>query len=160
MARTRFLAMVPAILLAAATVAACSSGPARPATLCGRITQVGHLAVTRTGTFPGDHYHFSFPATMTVSSPARARAVATAACALPAALTAPHTCPRDIGPLYRLTFLTAADHQLAVITADATGCRTVAGHLDHARIADSGFWTALGQAMGLAHPGWNALAGT
>ena len=159
MARTRFLAMVPAVLLAAATVAACS-GPARPAALCGQITQVGHLAVARTGTFPGDHYHFSFPATVTVSSPARARAVATAACALPPALTAPHTCPRDTGPLYRLTFLTAADHELAVITADATGCRTVAGHLDHARIADSGFWAALGQAMGLAHPGWNALAGT
>ena len=159
MARTRFLAMVPAVLLAAAALAACS-GPARPATLCGQITHVGRLAVTRTGTFPGDHYRFTFPATVTVSGSARARAVATAACALPAALTAPHTCPRDVGPLYRLTFLTAADHQLAVITADATGCRTVAGHLGHARIADSGFWAALGQAMGLAHPGWNALAGT
>ncbi|MHB1876255.1 MAG: hypothetical protein ACYCPF_15515 [Streptosporangiaceae bacterium] len=159
MARTRFLAMGAAILLAAAALAACS-GPARPATLCGQFTQVSRLAVTRTGTIPGDHYHFSFPATVTVSSPARARAVATAACALPAALTAPHTCPRDTGPLYRLTFLTAADHKLAVITADATGCRTVAGHLDHARIADSGFWAVLGQAMGLADPGWKALAGT
>jgi hypothetical protein len=34
MARTRFLAMGAAILLAAAALAACS-GPARPATLCG-----------------------------------------------------------------------------------------------------------------------------
>jgi hypothetical protein len=149
---------------AAPSSAAASSGPlqgsvpvgAGPA-LCAGLAHLTGLTVTRAVTLP-NHPHFSFPATVTLSQPAQARAVASAACQLPELPRVVMTCPADLGVVYHLSF-TAPGRTYPPLTAAATGCGKLAG-LDTTRQAIPGFWVSLGKAMGLASPDPQTFAGS
>ena len=82
---------------------------------------VTRLVVSRVSALPQNHLHFAFPAGITVSSPARARAVAAAVCGLPAMPRGPMSCPADLGVSYRLSFA-AGSRSFPVVTAAAGGC--------------------------------------
>ena len=96
----------------------------------------------------GDGRVFSFPRTVVIERSARLVALARALCALPPMPAGARSCPVDF--LLRYT-LTAAQPR-ARISIDPSGCQTVSG-LGAARWAATrpGFWTALGDAIGLAH---------
>lgn len=137
-----------------------SSNSAPAATALGRaLSQLDRLVVVRSNAFPQNHMRFSFPAEMTVSDPAKVQAVARALLALPPVPSGAFAVPIDLGVTYRLIFATAHE-QLPAINVDATGAQTVRG-LGRTRWAASspGFWTTLGKAMGLAHPGNGAFRG-
>jgi hypothetical protein len=128
------------------------AGPA----VCAGIPHLTSLTVTRVMSLP-NRFHFSFPATIKVSDPAQARAVATAACQLPQLPRVMMTCPADLGVTYRLGFA-AAGRAYPVVTASAAGCAKLVG-LDMTRKAVPAFWVTLGKAMGLASPGAPAFIG-
>ena len=129
------------------------AGPA----LCAGIPHLTGLTVTRVITLP-NHPHFSFPATVRLSAPAQARAVASAACQQPELPRVMMTCPADLGVTYRLAFA-APGRDYPPVTAAATGCAKLAG-LDGTRQATPAFWASLGKAMGLASPDAQAFAGS
>jgi hypothetical protein len=128
------------------------------AALCSKQAAVTRLVVSRVTALPQNHLHFAFPAGITVSSPARARAVAGMVCGLP---TVPHgamSCPADWGVTYRLNFA-AGSESFRVVTAGAGGCGVVTGAGPArwtARVP--GFWTGLAHAMGISRGA--ALQGT
>ena len=103
-------------------------GPASPGSTALCSTQVGvtRLVVSRVTGLPRNHLHFAFPAGVTVSSPARARAVAAAVCGLPPMPRGPMSCPVDLGLGYRLSFA-AGSRSFPVVTVTPGGCGGVAG---------------------------------
>jgi type IV pilus biogenesis protein CpaD/CtpE len=126
--------------------------------LCSKQAGVTRLVVSRVSALPQNHLHFAFPAGITVSSPARARAVAGMVCGLPAVPQGAMSCPADWGVSYRLQFA-AGSASFPVVTARAGGCGVVTGAGPArwpARVP--GFWTVLAHAMGLS--GGAALQGT
>ena len=134
------------------------SGPARGSALCLAPASVTRLVVSRAATLPQNHLHFAFPAGVTVSSPARARAVAAAVCGLPTFPRGPMSCPADMGLSYRLSFA-AGSGSFPVVSVAAAGCGGVTGAGPVRWTARSpGFWTVLAHAMGIAQGG--ALRGT
>ncbi len=135
-------------------------GPASPGSTALCSTQVGvtRLVVNRVTSLPRNHLRFAFPAGITVSSPARARAVAAAVCGLPLMPRGPMSCPVDLGLGYRLSFA-AGSRSFPVVTVTPGGCGGVAGAGPERWTARSpGFWTVLAHGMGLAHG--TALRGT
>lgn len=104
--------------------------------------------------------HFPFPARVSVTSAAKARAVAAAICALPAMPSGVVVCPAQFpGTTYRLWF-TEAGRRLPVVTAQATGCEVVHGAGKVRRASTSpAFWTSLAEAMQLYRPRPNAFQG-
>ena len=100
----------------------------------------------------------AFPSQGIVVSPAHARAVARALCALP---TMPHgifNCPALFpGTSYQLRF-TADGRALPVVTIEATGCETVTGAGPARRALSPGFWRVLATAAGLSPPGQAAFS--
>jgi hypothetical protein len=93
------------------------------------------------------------PSQATVISPAQARAVARALCALPTMPRGILNCPALFpGTNYQLRF-TAAGRTLPVVTIEATGCETVTGVGPVRRALPSGFWRVLATAAGLSPPG-------
>jgi hypothetical protein len=156
-------------LVAGATVLAAGCGsqvattssatqPASPArtstagggTLCAKPATVTRLLVSRADALPQNHLHFAFPARVTVSSPAWARAAAEAVCGLPRTPRTPMSCPADMGLSYRLSFATGT-RRFPVVTAAAGGCGTVTGAGPARWTARSpGFWTVLAHAMGIS----------
>lgn len=148
----RALAVLSTAALACSALAACGSvvgtGTAGGG-LCGTASRVDRLVVKRVDDFPQNHLHFTFPAKITVSDPAKARSVADAVCALPVMPRAYMSCPVDFGIVYRLTF-TAGGKKLAPVRADPGGCREVRG-IGQTRWAarSPGFWRNLGAAMGI-----------
>ena len=135
-------------------------GPASAgsAALCSQQAAVTRLVVSRVTALPQNHLHFTFPAGVSVSSPARARAVARAVCGLPLMPRGPMSCPADLGLGYRLSFA-AGSRSYPVITATAGGCAMVRGAGPVRWTARSpGFWAALAHAMGISRPA--ALLGT
>ncbi len=128
------------------------------AALCAASAAVTRLVVTRVNALPQNHLHFAFPAGTTVSSPARARSVATAVCGLPAMPRVVMNCPADLGVSYRLSFA-AGPRGFPVVTVSAGGCAGVAGAGPVRSASRSpGFWTALAHAMGISSGA--ALRGT
>lgn len=129
--------------------------------LCSRsqVPAVTRLAVSRTVALPGNHLHFAFPAGVTVTSPAEARAVARALCALPVMPSAPMSCPMDQGVSYRLDFA-AGRTSFPGIRAAAGGCNPVTGAGPVRRAGSARFWTVLGHAIGLKRAAGSALRGT
>jgi hypothetical protein len=128
------------------------------AALCSKQAAVTRLVVSRVNALPQNHLHFAFPAGVTVSSPARARAVAAMICGLPAVPHGPMSCPASWGVSYRLSFA-ARSQTFPVVTAGAGGCGVVTGAGPArwtARVP--GFWTVLAHAMGIS--GGAALLGT
>jgi hypothetical protein len=75
----------------ACSLAACGSAASGTGAsgLCGQASQVTHLAVERVDGILRNRQHFSSPAKVTVSDPAKARSVAVAACAPPRCRQAP-----------------------------------------------------------------------
>ncbi len=126
------------------------SGTGSSAALCSAPATVTRLVVSRVSALPQNHLHFAFPAGITVSSPAQARAVAEAVCGLPAVPRGPMSCPADWGLSYRLSFA-AGTRSFPVVMAAAGGCGTVTG-AGPARwtVRSPGFWTALAHAMGIS----------
>jgi hypothetical protein len=119
--------------------------------LCADSNVISRLVIVRSrGMNRIQELHFPFPDQVIVTSPATARAVARAVCALPAMPGGAVNCPAMLlGTSYQLTF-TAAGARLPVVTAEATGCQTVTGAGPPRRAsAAPGFWRALGNAMGL-----------
>ncbi len=100
------------------------------------------------------------PARVTIASPAAARSVARAICALPAT---PHgtvmNCPADLGVSYRLSFA-AGRAGFQVVTISVGGCGQVTGAGPARQATPAAFWTGLARAMGDPHPGRSALQGT
>jgi len=127
--------------------------------LCSQVPAVTKLAVSRAVALPGNHLHFAFPAGVTVTSPAEARAVARALCALPVMPSAPMPCPMDQGVSYRLDFA-AGRTSFPGIRAAAGGCNPVTGAGPVRRAGSAGFWTVLGHAIGLKRAAGSALRGT
>lgn len=127
-----------------------NTGTAGSGTLCSQPAAVTRLVVSRVSVLPQNHLHFAFPVGTTVSSPARARAVAEAVCGLPAMPRVVMNCPADLGVSYRLSFA-AGSRGFPVVTASAGGCTGVAG-AGPVRSADRspGFWTVLAHAMGIS----------
>ena len=116
------------------------------------------LVVSRVTALPQNHLRFAFPARITVSSPARARAVAGMVCGLPAVPHGAMSCPADWGVSYRLRFA-AGSENFPVVTAGAGGCGVVTG-AGRARWTARvpGFWSVLAHAMGVSRGA--ALQGT
>jgi hypothetical protein len=128
------------------------------AALCSKQAAVTRLVVRRVTALPQDHLHFTSPAGVTVSSPARARAVAGMICGLPGVPHGPMSCPAGWGVSYRLSFAAGAK-SFPVVTAGAGGCGVVTGAGAArwtARVPD--FWTVLAHSMGIG--GGPALLGT
>jgi hypothetical protein len=134
-----------------------------PSALCTSPGAVDHLVIRRTGVIPHAlaQPRFTFPALVTVTSAAQARAVATAVCALPAQPGGIVNCPNDLGTGYQLRF-TAGGHHFHVVKLQTTGCEIVSGAGQPRTIARSaGFWAVLGQAMRLhSQLAQKALTGT
>ncbi len=138
-----------------------TSTPASASGLCSMLTRVDRLIVTRHA--PHSQFRFTFPAVVTVNSAAAARAVATAACALPLASTFPHSCPAEFAVSYQLDFAVRGEKGMGgeSIVLNPTGCELVTG-LGAARMAGlrPSFYRILGNAMGLKHAGQPTFAGT
>ncbi len=124
-----------------------------PSPLCANPGAVNHLVVRRTGIIPHvQAQRLTFPALVTVTSAAAARAVATAVCALPAQPGGIVNCPNDLGIGYQLRFA-AGRHHFHLVTLQATGCEIVSGAGKPRTIAHSTrFWVVLGQALRLHSP--------
>jgi hypothetical protein len=119
------------------------------AALCSKQAAVTRLVVRRVNALPQNHLHFAFPAGVTVSSPARARAVAAMVCGLPPGPRGAMSCPASWGVSYRLSF-TAGSESFPVVTAGAGGCGVVTGAGPArwtARVP--GFWSVLAHSMGV-----------
>jgi hypothetical protein len=126
------------------------TGTGTSAALCSDPAAVTRLVVSRVSALPQNHLHFAFPAGITVSSPARARAVAEAVCGLPPMPRGPMNCPADWGLSYRLS-LAAGTRSFPVVTAAGGGCGTVTGAgPTRWTVRSPGFWTALAHAMGIS----------
>jgi hypothetical protein len=127
-----------------------SPGSPGSTALCSHANAVTRLVVSRVSALPQNHLHFAFRAGITVTSPARARAVAEAVCALPPSAAGVMHCPADLGIGYRLSFAEGS-RTFPVVTAAAGGCASVAGAGPVRTAARSpGFWTVLAHAMGVS----------
>jgi len=150
----------PAASVGPASVPSTTAPASAAAPLCLAAGKVDRLVVSRVSVIPGNHFRFVFPRGVTVTDPARVRAVASALCALPAMPRGPVSCPNDPGVAYRLSFA-AGERGFPAVTADPAGCMQITG-LGPARraVAPATFWTVLGQAMGLQHPGESQFRGS
>ena len=107
---------------------------------------------------------FTFPATLTIRIPAKARAAAVALCALPTMPAGTYHCPVDLGVVYTFVFAgsgSVGDDVANDVTLRATGCETVTGLGATRWVATSeNFWGTLGQALGLRRATAATFAGT
>jgi hypothetical protein len=128
------------------------SGTAQVA-LCRDASAVSSLRIVRVGVLRVPEAQTAFPSRTTVISPAHARAVARALCALPATPHGIFNCPALFpGTSYQLHF-TADGRALPVVTIQATGCETVTGVGQPRRAISPAFWRVLATAAGLSPPG-------
>jgi hypothetical protein len=145
----------------AASPGAASPGPtATQAALCQHTSSVTSLEIVRNQVVRVPVLQVAFPDQVTVTSPARAQAVARALCALPPMPRGVFNCPALlVGPTYQLRF-TAGGRRLPPVTIEATGCEVVTG-VGPARWAATspGFWRVLATAAHLRPPGWSAFGG-
>ena len=156
---------------AAASPAAASPAAARPAAarpdptatqvaLCRDTASVTGLKIVRDQVVRVPVSPVPFPGQVTVASPAGARAVARALCALPPMPRGVFGCPALlVGTTYQLGF-TAGGRRLPAVTIEATGCQVVTG-VGQARWATTspGFWRVLGTAAHLHPAGRSAFSG-
>jgi predicted small secreted protein len=159
----RVLAVLSAVVLACSALAACGSNANGPGAgggdLCSNVGQVDHLVVKRVNLIRRNHPHFTFPAKVTVSDPAKARSVAHAVCALPPMPSGTLSCGIDTLIMYQLTF-SAGGRKLALVSVKATGCGDVRGLGQTRWTARSpGFCRVLGTAMGIAQSGDSTFSG-
>jgi hypothetical protein len=151
----------PAASPGAASPGAASPGPtATQVVLCRHTASVTGLKIVRNQVFRVPVLQVAFPDQITVASPASARAVARALCALPPMLRGVFHCPALlIGTTYQLRF-TAGGRRLPPVTIEATGCEAVTGVGQTRWVTMSpGFWRVLGTAAHLRPPGRSAFSG-
>jgi hypothetical protein len=149
----------------AATVAGSSAAASPGATatqvaLCRDTASVTGLEIVRDQVVRVPVLQIAFPNQVAITSPAQARAVARALCALPLMPRGVFDCPALlVGTTYLLRF-TAGDRRLPAATIEATGCEVVTG-VGRARwVATSpGFWRVLGTAAQLRPPGRSVFSG-
>ncbi len=165
-------AIVPIALVTGLGLTACGSSPSVALTttstapsnqvtyLCHVIPRVHRLIVTRHT--PGNQFHFTFPAVVTVTNAAAAQAVATSACALPDAPKGAQHCPAEFDVSYHLVFAVRGEKGLGgeAIDVNPTGCQRVTG-LGTVREAISHpvFYQILGNAMGLKNANYMTFRG-
>jgi Tfp pilus tip-associated adhesin PilY1 len=128
--------------------------------LCRNTASITRLKIMRYGVVRVPELQSSFPDQVTVTSPARARAVARALCALPSMPGGVFSCPDEVvGTTYLLTFA-AGGRELSAVTIEATGCEVVSG-VGPARWAATspGFWRVLATSAGLSPRGWSVFSG-
>jgi len=144
---------------ALAPATAVPSASARPTALSDNVGHLDRLEVTRTDTFPQNHFRFAFPVVVTSTDPAAVQAVAQALIALPAMPTGVLHCPADFGIVYHLVFF-SGPRRLPPVSVDATGCETVRGLGVTRWVARSpGFWRTLGTALHLTTPDYATFRG-
>jgi hypothetical protein len=145
----------------AASPGAASPGPAATqVALCRRTSSVTGLEIVRNQVVRVPVLQIGFPDQVTMASPAGARAVARALCALPPMPRGIFNCPNLVpGTTYQLRF-TAGGRRLAAVTIEATGCEVVTGVGPARWVATSpGFWRVLGTAAHVRPPGRSAFSG-
>jgi hypothetical protein len=156
----------PAPTTAGAAPAGASGSPAASTSgsgtgqvaLCRDAAAVTSLRIVRLYGLRVPQAQTAFPSRVTVISPAHARAVARALCALPAAPHGIFNCPALFpGTSYQLHF-TADGQALPVVTIQATGCETVTGVGQPRRAISPAFWRELAAAAGLSPPGLPAFS--
>jgi hypothetical protein len=134
------------------SAASTGAGSAQPA-LCRDAAAVTALRIVRLAGLRVPQAQTSLPGQAAAVSPAQARAVARALCALPAMPHGILNCPALFpGTTYQLRF-TADGRALPVVTLEATGCDTVTGVGQVRRALSPGFWRVLATAAGLSPPG-------
>jgi hypothetical protein len=128
------------------------------AALCQNTSAVTGLRIVRVHGGHVPEEQSVLPSLVAVVSPAHARDVARALCALPAMPPGIFSCPAMFpGTTYELTF-TADGPRFAPVTIEATGCETVTGAGPVRRALDPGFWRVLAVAAGISPPGQPAFA--
>jgi hypothetical protein len=146
---------------AATSTAAASPGPgATQAALCRDTASVTGLKIVRNQVVRVPVLQVAFPGQVAVASPAGARAVARALCALPPMPRGVFGCPALlIGTTYQLRFA-AGGRRLPPVTIEATGCEVVTG-VGQTRWATTspGFWPVLATAAHLRPAGRSAFSG-
>jgi hypothetical protein len=129
--------------------------------LCQHTATVTGLDIMRNHVIRVPQLQIAFPpGQITVATPARARAVARALCALPPFPRGVFNCPAlTFGTTYLLRF-TADGRRLAAVSIEATGCEVVSG-IGPARWAakSPGFWRTLATAANVSPPGRTAFTG-
>jgi hypothetical protein len=128
--------------------------------LCRHTASVTGLEIVRDQVVRVPVLQIAFPNQVTITSPARARAVARALCALPLMPRGVFDCPALlVGTTYLLRF-TVGGRRLPPVTIEATGCEVVTG-VGPARWAATspGFWRVLATAAHLGPPGRSAFSG-
>jgi hypothetical protein len=130
------------------------------AALCQHTATVTGLEIMRNHVMRVPQLQVAFPSQVTVTSPADARAVARALCALPLLPHGVFHCPNlTIGTTYLLRF-TAGGRQLPAVSIEATGCEIVSGVGSPRWAAKSpGFWRTLATAANLSPPGRSVFIG-
>jgi hypothetical protein len=133
---------------------------ATEAVLCRDTASVTGLEITRNHVARVPQLQIAFPDQVSVATPAHARAVARALCALPAFPRGFMSCPALLaGTTYLLRF-TADGRRLPAVTIEATGCEAVTGVGPVRRAATSpGFWRTLATAADVSPPGRSVFSG-
>jgi hypothetical protein len=134
---------------------------ATEAVLCRDTVSVSSLEIVRNHVSRVPVLQIAFPDQVSVATPARARAVARALCALPVFAPGIVNCPAQfIGTTYLLDF-TAKGRRLPAVTLEATGCEAVTGVGPTRQAAGSpGFWRTLAMAANLQPPGRSDFTGS
>jgi hypothetical protein len=133
---------------------------ATQAALCQHTATVTGLELLRNHVMRVPQLQIAFPDQVTVATPAQARAVARALCALPPFPSGVFHCPALIvGTTYLLRF-TAGGRRLPAVSIEATGCEVVTG-VGPARWAakSPGFWRTLATASNMSPPGRAVFSG-
>ncbi|HTS99688.1 MAG TPA: hypothetical protein VMI33_24010 [Streptosporangiaceae bacterium] len=144
---------------ASPSASASPNAGAGPDTLCRDTAAVTGLQIARIGGTKIPERLVDFPDVVTVTSPAEARAVARALCALPAMPSGIFNCPALFpGTSYQLKF-TADGRKLPVVTLEATGCETVTGAGPVRQARSAGFWRVLARAGRITPPAQSAFVG-
>jgi hypothetical protein len=134
---------------------------AAEAVLCRDTASVSGLEIVRNRVSRVPVLQIAFPQQVSVATPARARAVARALCALPVFPPGIVNCPALlIGTTYLLGFA-ANGRRLPAAAIEATGCEAVSGVGPTRQAASSpGFWRTLASAANLRPPGRSAFTGS
>jgi len=127
-------------------------GSSLPA-LCRDAATLSRLEIVRNHGTRVPELQPGFPSQITVTDPARVRAVARALCGLPEMPRGLLHCPALLlGTAYTLHF-TAAGRLLPLVTINSTGCEAVTGVGPVRRATSPGFWRVLAGAIGVNPPG-------
>jgi len=134
---------------ASSTGSAASSAPASAAVaLCADAARLDRMVASLSAGFIPGHFRVMQPAGVTITDPARVRAVAVAVCRLPLMTSTHMGCPDIHGAAYRLTF-SAAGRMFPPVMVAAGGCLRPVYGLGPARLATAPFLDLLRRELSL-----------